>query len=186
MITKLSSQTQTMEIPMADEAHWSLPWMERPVEEARIFNPAFCSELIGRTVGEYHRTRQSALSMVTAFLVLPLTLHTSMREALPRRADTAFAGWVADHAELLVDLPDLTRWLRPVSREALLFGVRHQLLALDVGGLLPGASPVRLNTQLAVRTDEVTAIRRAAGLLGRWFAAQGTETSILQGMGVAP
>ena len=35
----------------------------------------FCGELIGRTVGEYHRTRQAALSMVTAFLVLPLVLH---------------------------------------------------------------------------------------------------------------
>ena len=171
---------------MADEAHWSLPWAERPVEEARVFNPAFCSELIARTVGDYHRTRQSALSMVTAFVVLPLTLHNPTREALPGRANTAFAGWVADNAELLVELPDRTRWLRPVSREALLFGARHQLLAFEDGGLLPGATPVRRSTQLAFRTDEIGAIGRVAGLLGRWFAAQGTETSILQGMGIAP
>lgn len=171
---------------MALETHWSLRWAERPAEEARIFNPAFCAELIGRTVCEYHRNQQAALSMVAAFLVLPLTLHTPTRKALPGRANTAFAGWVAANAPLLAELPDRTRRLRPVSREALLFGVGHRLLALENGGLVPGASPVRLRAQLAVSTDEVRAVRSAAGLLGRWFAGQGTQTSVLQGMGVAP
>ena len=124
--------------------------------------------------------------MVTAFLVLPLTLHTPTREALPGRANTAFAGWVANHAELLVELPDRTRRLRPVSREALLFGVRQQVLALEGGGVLPGARLVRRRGHLAVSTDEIATVIRAAGLLGRWFGAQSTETSILQGMGVAP
>jgi hypothetical protein len=41
-----------IEALMADETRWSLAWAERPAEEARIFNPAFCGELIGRTVGE--------------------------------------------------------------------------------------------------------------------------------------
>ena len=49
---------------MADESHWTLPWTERSAEEARIFNPAFCGELIGRAVCEYHRTHPVALSMV--------------------------------------------------------------------------------------------------------------------------
>lgn len=171
---------------MADETRWSLAWAERPAEEARIFNPAFCGELIGRTVCEYHRTRQAALSVATAFLVLPLTLHRTTREALPGRANTAFAGWVAEHGALLPELPERARRLRPVSREALLFSLRYQLLALDGGGLVPGAKPVRLTARLAVTTDEVNAARSAAGLLGRWFAGQGAQTSILQGMGVAP
>ena len=171
---------------MADDTRWSLTWAERPVEEARIFNPAFCGELIGRTVGEYHRTRQAALGMVTAFLILPLTLHKPTREALPRRANTAYAGWVAEHLVLLAEMPDRTRRLRAVSREAMLFAVRHQLLAIEGGGLLPGAKPVRFRARLAVSTDEVNAVRSAAGLLGRWFAGQGTQTSILRGMGVAP
>ena len=171
---------------MAADPHWTLPWAERSAEEARIFNPAFCGELIGRTVSEYHRTRQAALSMVIAFLVLPLTLHRRTREALPGRANTAFAGWVAEHAALLVELPERARDLRPVSREALLFAVRHQLLALDALGLLPGKRPVPRSARLAVSTDEVDSVRSAASLLGRWFAAQGTQTSILQGMGVVP
>ena len=171
---------------MTDETRWALAWTERPAEEARIFNPAFCGELIGRTVGEYHRTRQATLNMVTAFLVLPLTLHTPTREMLPGRANATFAGWIAEHSALLAELPDRTKRLRPVSREALLFALRHQLLAIEGGGLVPGSQPVRLRARLAVSTDEVNAARNAAGLLGRWFAGQATQTSILQGMGVAP
>lgn len=171
---------------MADESCWRLSWAERPVEEARIFNPAFCAELIGRTVGEYHRSCQTTFSMVISFLVLPLTLHGPTRKALPRRANTAFAGWVAEHDALLVELPERARRLRPVSREALLFAVHHQLLVLDAGGLLPGAEAVGGRARFAVSTDEVNAARRAAALLGRWFARQATQNSILRGMGVAP
>ena len=72
MTTSPCAEIMTKEIPMADETRWSIPWTERPAEEARILNPAFCGELIGRTVQEYHRTRQEALGMVTTFLVLPL------------------------------------------------------------------------------------------------------------------
>ena len=171
---------------MADETRWSSPWPDRPAEEARVFNPAFCGELIGRTVGEYHRIGQGALSMVTAFLVLPLTLHTPTREALPRKANTAFAGWVADNAAVLAELPERARLLRPITREALLFALRHQLLALRRDGLLPGARPLRLGARPAISTDDVKAARSAAALLGRWFAGQATQTSILQGIGVAP
>jgi len=171
---------------MADEARWSLRWTERPAEEARIFNPAFCGELMGRTVCEYHRTGQAALSMATAFLILPLTLHTPTREALPGRANTAFAGWLAEHAAVLTELPNRARRLRPISREALLFAVRYQLLVFGRGGLMPGAQPVRLSARPAVTTDDVNAARSAAGLLGRWFAGQRTQASVLQGMGIAP
>ena len=99
--------------------------------------------------------------MVIAFLVLPLTLHTPTREALPRKANTAFAGWVADHSALLAELPERTRRLRLVSREALLFTMGHKLLTLDGRGLLPGAKPVPRNARYAVSTDEVDAVRSA-------------------------
>lgn len=171
---------------MADKGSWSQPWTERSTEEARLFNPAFCGELICRTVGEYYRTQQSRLGFVIAFLVLPLTLHSATREALPRRADVAFAGWIAEHGALLVDVPDRTRRLRPVSREALLFAVGQELLLFEKGGLVPGTKTVRPQARPSVSTDEVNAMRSAAGLLGRWFARQGTEASILRGIGVAP
>ena len=174
------------EAKMAVETHWNIPWRERSIEEARIFNPAFCGELVGRTVEEFHRSGQDALNIVIAFLVLPLTLHGPTREVLPKRADTAFAGWVADHAALLAELPSRVKHLRPVSREALLFAVSHRVIALNVTGFVPGANSIRNRSIPSVSTDEVNDIRSAARFLGRWFAAQGTQTLILQGMGVAP
>ena len=179
-------ETKNEGFQMEDERRWSIPWVERPVEEARIFNPAFCGELIARTVGEYHRTRETTLSVATAFLVLPLVLHRPTRKDLPRRADKVFAGWVAEHSELLFELPDRTRRLRPITREALLFAACHRLLEFTSGELVPSTTAVGPRVQFPVSTDEVEAIRRAAGLLGRWFARQGTQASILRGMGVTP
>ena len=171
---------------MAGDTRWSIPWEERAVEEARIFNPAFCGELIGHTVHEYHRIREEALGMVITYLVLPLILHRPTREALPLRANKVFVGWVAENSALLAELPERARRLRPVSREALLFALRHRRLALEGDGLLPGSGPVRRGARLATSTDEVKAALKAAGLLGRWFAGQSTQTAILQGMGVTP
>ena len=171
---------------MTDDSRWTVAWAERPVEEARIFNPAFCGELIGRSINEYFRLRQTALSIAVAFIVIPMTLHRQTRDILPGRANTAFAAWTAEHSALLAELPERVRRLRPITREALIFAIHHQLLAFDDGGLVPGAKPIRPNVQFAVSTDEVGAVRRAAGLLGRWFAAQGSQSSILQGMGLTP
>jgi hypothetical protein len=175
-----------MWVPMATESRWSLTWAERPSEEASNFNPAFCGELIGRTVCEYYKAREAALNLATAFLVLPLTLHKPTRDALPGRANVAFAGWIAENNSLLAELPGRVNRLRPITREALLFAVRHRILAIREGGLVPGSKPIRLNAKPAFSTADVNEARGAAGLLGRWFANQGAQSSILQGMGVAP
>ena len=168
------------------ETHWNLAWADRPAEEARNLNPAFCAELIARTVGEFHRSRQAPLSMAVAFLVLPLTLHKPTRDALPGRANSAFATWVAENGPLLAELPERANRLRPISREALLFAIRHWLLAIHAGGLVPGAKPIRLAFRPSLSTDDVAETRAAAGLLGRWFAGQTTDGSVMQGFGVAP
>ena len=126
------------------------------------------------------------LNLATAFLVLPLTLHKPTRDALPGRANVAFAGWVAENNPLLAELPDRVNRLRSVTREALLFAVDHQLLAIHDGSLVPGANPLRPNARPPVSTDDVNEARGTAGLLGRWFANQGGQAEILQGMGVTP
>lgn len=171
---------------MDNNSRWARPWAERPVEEARLFNPAFCGELIGRTVVEFHAARQQALEFTLAYLVIPLVLHRPTREILPTRANKAFAGWTAEHSARLVELPDRTVQLRPITSEALMFAVRHELLMFRDGELVPGAHPVRLQSRKLIDTEEVRAVRKAASLLGRWFARQGTQTSVLRGMGVAP
>jgi hypothetical protein len=166
--------------------HWSLSWPERPPEEAANLNPAFCAELIGRAVSEFNRARRTPLNIATAFVVLPLILHKPTRDRLPGRANAVFATWVAEHNSLLAELPDRVNRLRPVSREALLFGLRHRLLSVQDGELVPGEHSIRGTTKTTPSTDDVDAARKAANLVGRWFANQGTQTGVLQGIGIAP
>ena len=168
------------------ETHWNLAWANRPPEEARNLNPAFCAELVARTVGEFHKSRQTHLNVAVAFLVLPLTLYKPMRDALPGRANTAFATWVAENGPLLAELPGRVNRLRPISREAILFAIRYRILAIHDGGLVTGGKPVRIAAKPSPSTIDVGEARAAAGLLGRWFAGQANESSIMRGMGVAP
>lgn len=168
------------------DTRWTLAWNERPAEEARNLNPAFCAELIARTVTEYYKARKAPLSIATAFLVLPTTLHKPTRIALPGRANTAFATWIATNSPLLAELPRRVNRLRPVSREALLFSIRYDINALRGGGLVPGAKPIKLTARPTTTTDDANEARAAAALLGRWFGTQASESAILQGFGVAP
>jgi Family of unknown function (DUF6521) len=169
---------------MVDVRRFELAWRERPQEEAALFNPAFCGELLARTLDQFRKRAGSAMPLVYTFLVLPLALHPGSRRVLPRRANTAFASWAGDNADMLSVLPDRVLRLRPVTREALLFLSQLHAISIDSDGVVFGQRPMRLNTRLLATTDEVDGMRRAAGLLGRWFAYQSDSAAILQTMGV--
>lgn len=167
-------------------SRWSLSWRDRPTEEAALLNPAFCGELIARATKEYERLRGSAFPLPLSFVVLPLVLHPPTLAVLPGRANTTFATWSADNEALLADLPERTLRLRPISREALLFLTQHRALSVGAEGLRIGEKPMRRSAKTAATTPDVDDIRRAAALLGRWFANQGAPVQILQTMGVTP
>lgn len=178
----------------SDRQTWTLPWRERPREEAALFNPAFCVELLSRTTVDYGRARSAPmplaratpLPLALAFLVVPLVLHPGLRDVLPRRSDTAFGSWALIHQHILVHVPARVVALRPVVREALMFGFAAGALALENGGLAIGDRPMRLGARPRATTEDADEIRRAAALLGRWFAAQSGTASVLQGFGVRP
>lgn len=169
---------------MAERSHWTLAWRERPPEEAAHFNPAFCGELLARTIYEYQRLRSAPLPLPLAFVVLPLTLHLATRRALPRKANTTFASWSAEHEAILVGVPDRVLRLRPVTREGLLFLSQLGAAAVGADGVSRGKKPLRLSTKPPFTTEDVDEARRTAGLLGRWFAYQPSSAAILQTMGV--
>jgi hypothetical protein len=172
-------------MPLA-RTRWEASWSRRPEEEACNLNPAFCGELISRSTSEFHRLRGRPFNFGLAFVVLPIALHKRTRDELPGNASAAFLGWVAEHGPSLADLPDRIARLLPVTREALLFLVQHDVLKVQEGGLVPGNHPIRLTSKASPTTDDVDEARRAAALLGRWFAGQGLPSAILQGLGVKP
>jgi hypothetical protein len=169
-----------------NSARWSLTWRDRPPEEAALLNPAFCGELVARATSNYEKVRAADFPLPLAFLILPLVLHPPTLAALPGKANTTFATWSADHEALLAEVPERILRLRPITREALLFLAQHGALRVDANGLRTGETPMKLPTKAFTSTPAVDEIRRAAGLLGRWFANQGAPVQILQTMGVMP
>lgn len=168
------------------DASWELNWNTRPREEAALFNPAFCGEIIARSVASYNRTKPQGFGLPLAYLVLPLTLSAPLRDTLPRRSDTTFVTWSGINRVLLAELPDRVSALRPITREGLLFIIQHHALKLTATGLILGESPLKLTRKLPASTGETESIRSAAAALGRWFAQQGAATQILQTMGIRP
>ena len=169
---------------MAENRHFTKPWRDRPLEEAAHFNPAFCGELIARTLNGYSKLSPTSLPFALTFLVLPLALHPGTRRVLPRKANTAFASWAGENADILSTVPERVLRLRPVSREALLFLSQLGAIRVDKDGVSPGERPMSINVKPPVSTDEVDEIRRTAGLLGRWFAHQSQSGAVSQTTGV--
>lgn len=168
------------------EATMELEWAARPREEAALFNPAFCGEMLGHAVQSHLKASGRPLALPLAFLILPLVLHPSSRAALPVKADTTFRTWAVNNDAILTPLPDRVLRLRPVTREALTFLIQHEALALGSAGLLLGPSPLVLSRNIEPVTAETGEIRRASRFLGRWFAAQGGAGAILQTLGLKP
>lgn len=169
---------------MAGRTRYELLWRNRPQEEAAHFNPAFCGELLARATKEFRKQAGGAMPLAFAFLIPPLVLHPSARKALPGRANTAFASWAGDNADTLSTLADRTLRLRPVTREALLFLVQIGAVEISADGLGIGKRPLKLSIKPSVTTNEVEEMRRASGMLGRWFGSQADTASVLQTMGV--
>jgi hypothetical protein len=113
-------------------------------------------------------------------------LHPVSRSGLPTKADTTFRTWAVNNDALLSPLADRVRQLRTISREAILFLVQHQALALTAQGLVGGLLPLPLSRKIEPWTAETNDIRRTARFLGRWFAAQGGSAVILQTLGLRP
>lgn len=164
------------------------PWQSRVVEEANLFNPAFCTALISKTCDEHNRKTKRPFPFALSFLVLPVVLHQATRSALPNSIVTSLLPWVQDHRDQLVDFSKRVERLRPITQETLLFGLQHDVLTMtDDGNLRLGKkykSATEKRTELF--TDEARECIDRAGFIGRWFAAAGTTATIFAAWSVAP
>jgi hypothetical protein len=72
---------------------------KRAVEEANLFNPAFCAVLLAKTAEEFKKTQQRL-----PFRSLPYFASRSpSRDALPGSTVSALLTWVQDHRDQLVN-----------------------------------------------------------------------------------
>jgi hypothetical protein len=164
------------------------PWHQRAVEEANLLNPAFCATLLAKTTEEYVKKTDRAMPFALSFLLLPVVLHQTTRQALPSTTVTALLPWIEEHGEQLVDFGTRVQRLRPFTREALIFGVVTQTLSIsNEGGLTVGAKRVTVTERRTqFFTSEVRECVERAGFVGRWFSAAGSIATIYSAWGVRP
>jgi hypothetical protein len=139
-------------------------WLERPRIPATMLNPALIAAVESVAASEYARSAGRPMTWPVAFLVAPLVLHRSTREALPRSTTTHLTNWVTREPLLRAGFPLRASALVPSVREGLRFGVRHQVLSLENGELHGTLRPP------TTTTTERDALLKSAGLVGRWLA----------------
>jgi len=150
----------------------------RPFEEEALFNAAFVSVLLSETARQYdERSGGRAMPVILPYLVAPLALHRPTRDILPARVTTQMGEWVRAHPELLMDLGDRARSLRPLVSAGLCFGLRHGVLQSADGTLRAG--PAQRRPRGMARSADVDSCIARAGFLGRWFVQQGDAVTTL-------
>jgi hypothetical protein len=163
-------------------------WAKRVVEEANLFNPAFCAVLLAKASEEFAKKTQKPLPFALAFLILPIVLHRGTRSALPSSTITSLLPWIQEHREELVNFAGRVQSLRAITREAILFGMQSETLAVaDSGGFAIGERRVpATEKRTGLFTDEARECVERAGFLGRWLAAAGTPATVYSAWGIAP
>jgi hypothetical protein len=162
-------------------------WEMRPREEANLLNPVFLAVLASQAAIGHRDVTGSGLPWALVYLVLPAVLHQETREALPRAISSDMAGWTRSQPLLLGGLAERARALRPLVKEALLFGLAHGLLQRD-GALLEPGRLRRRGSTLPWRepTEDFRACATRAAFFGRWCAVSGTPPTIYALWGLRP
>jgi Family of unknown function (DUF6521) len=162
------------------------PWSDRPVEEARLLNPAFLAALVWACAKEYGSIDNQGIHYPLSFVAMPVVLHKSTRERLPRSISTSLAAWLGDNPQVHIRFGERASSLVPLVQEGLLFGVNGQLLQVSSSRIIARSKPSSMNGFLNQASDEVKDCMAKAKFVGRWFASSGDCATIMALWGVAP
>jgi len=160
------------------------PWENRPIEVANLLNPAFCGEVLVRTVSTYQASAQNPFPYALAFLVLPIVLHKRTRERIPTGGRVQLHAWLQQHQDARVGFADRTKQMVPITNEAMMFLLQLGRLSINQQGYLV-ARTTRRRTQIQT-SDEIDDCYRKAQVVGRWFARTGASETIFTMWGVKP
>lgn len=155
-----------------------MTWHERSQVPAAYLNPAFIAAVLAAAARGYQSERGRLMVWPLAFVVGPLVLHRSTRQALPRNMATHLSVWVSRQPLLHAGFAARARELVPVVREGLRFGLRHDILTLEAGGLT--------GSRGSTRDVQLHALLNSARLVGRWLAKTDRPATVFALFGVEP
>ena len=162
------------------------PWSERPLEEARLLNPAFVGTLLWSCARAYMKTAEQPQPYVLSFLAMPVLLHKSTRESLPTSTRTSLVSWIGENPRVVVGYAERARSLVPLVKEAVIFASNGGLLQVQESRVVAEARPRSMARFERGASDEVKTCIKKAEFLGKWFALSGDYTTVMALWGVAP
>lgn len=162
-------------------------WVDRSIEERALLNPAFCASLIWHFAVAGGGQSQRALTFAETYLVLPVVLPKSWREALPRSTRTSLAAWLDENPSFQATLAFRTRAMVPFTKDALIFGGTRHLLQVSAEAVRANQEWKRRATSVFRRSSsETQACLKKAAFLGSWFIETGEANTVMALLGVRP
>lgn len=169
-----------------------LPWLERPIEVATLFNPAFCAVLLYDAVKSYENVQSQGMAYPLIFLILPLVLHEETRDALPspRTKKVNLHQWIKENKLLHQGFIKRTRYLVPYTKEGLIFSIKHGFIKIlkeqeQAGYLLP-IDKSFVQKPSWDKKSEPALCREKAQFFGKWFADTGNAARVFEIFGIKP
>jgi len=161
-------------------------WQERSLITANLLNPAFCGEVIRRTIVSYNDNEKDAkIPFILAFLILPIVLHKRTRQKMPLRSSTYFHAWVEENEHLFLGFADRAKQMLPYTREAISFLMVHEALSIDDNGLMEVSAYKKATPKGEIAT-EINEIYKKAELLGKWLRLTGNTQTIFMFLKIRP
>jgi hypothetical protein len=145
------------------------------LEQRALFNPAFISVLAhGAAVGFADKAGRS-MPLPFFYVSLTMSLRQDSRRALPQRTTTFMSSWLRANPQALSDLHSVVSEMRDVISAGVRYGVHHQVLTSQGGGL--AAQAIRRRPRSLQATDDWSECLKAASFMGRWLGIQQTDTA---------
>lgn len=121
-----------------------------------------------------------------SFIAMPIVLHKSTRESLPRAISTSLVTWLGENPQVHIRFADRATSLVPLIKEGVLFGVNGQMLNVSSSRIAAATKPSSMARFLRESSDEVRDCMAKAKFVGRWFASSGDYTTVMTLLGVMP
>ena len=158
-------------------------WENRPVEVAYLLNPAFCGEIICRTVKEYNEESSNSFSYPLLFLILPIILHRTTRKKIGRQHQ--MHNWLQTYPEVKIGFAARAKNLIPITKEAIHFLLQTNAIEINETAGITVVPRSRSNVHPNLE-DEVGECYKKAKTLGRWLARAGAPINAYVMWGVKP
>ncbi len=160
-------------------------WAERPTEIANLLNPAFCCVCLSSSVLGYCDLDSEGMPYPLSFMVLPIVLHKTTRETLPRDIRTSLLLWLQQHPEAKVQYAERVIALKPHTREALIFGSVHGYLSFEKSGRIKAmATNAQAGRFVRLHENEARECVGRARFVGKWLASGGTAATVMALWGI--